>query len=306
MTLSSRPYCSPADLQAILDLVRARPAAHILDYPTLTDLQELLARPEIQAATRVWETGAGRLAGYALLNHGQTFAVLSFEVDHKAATDVLAGDMLAWGEHTYQESFHDEAVELSSSVHDDQLERIALLEANGFVREAGYVVYMERSLADPVPEAPVPPGFILRPVVGAGEDAAWISVCQAAHGTENMTLESRRSMTGTPQYDPDLDLVAVAPDGTLAAYVFANFNRDEIAACGRAIGYTDPVATHPAYQRRGLARALLSEALRRLAQRGMQTARLGTSSENIAMQKAAQAAGFRIVDRAWHFARRTS
>ena len=46
--------------------------------------------------------------------------------------------------------------------------------------------------------------------------------------------------------------------------------------------------------RQGLALALLHTGLHMLRQRGMDTARLGTSSENIAMQGVAQAAGFQI------------
>ena len=53
-------------------------------------------------------------------------------------------------------------------------------------------------------------------------------------------------------------------------------------------------ATHPDFQRRGLARALLLTAWHELKQRGMHTAVLGTSSENLAMQQVAQSVGFFI------------
>jgi ribosomal protein S18 acetylase RimI-like enzyme len=111
-------------------------------------------------------------------------------------------------------------------------------------------------------------------------------------------------MTRQADYERELDLVAVAPDGRLAAYVFGHYNREEMALCGQKIGFTDPVATHPDFQGKGLARALLLEAQRRLKERGMQAARLGTSSENIAMQKAAEAAGFCVVDQSYHYAKR--
>jgi ribosomal protein S18 acetylase RimI-like enzyme len=53
------------------------------------------------------------------------------------------------------------------------------------------------------------------------------------------------------------------------------------------------VATHPDFQRQGLARALLLSGLSRLRQRGIDTALLGTSSEYFAMLQTAQAVGFR-------------
>ncbi len=300
---TQHPFSSPADLDPILALVKARPSTHILDYPGLADLRELLTRPEIQAAARLWYTEAGRFAGYALINHGQDFASLSFEVVSDLPFADLGGEMIAWGERAYRDRFHGQTTALTSSAFDTQPDRVALLEQYGFIREAEHVVYMERDLAQPLPAPRLPPGFTLRPVQGADEDAAWVALHRAAHGTQNMTVDYRRAMTAQPDYDPALDLVAVAPDGTLAAYVFGAYNKEEIALCGRKIGFTDPVATHPAYQRRGLARALLLEGLRRLQQCGLQVARLGTSSENPAMQAAAHAAGFRVVDRAWHYAK---
>jgi ribosomal protein S18 acetylase RimI-like enzyme len=127
---------------------------------------------------------------------------------------------------------------------------------------------------------------------------------RAAFGTNNMTLESRQAMMGLANYDPELDLVAVAPDGALAAYVFGSYNREEMELSGLKTGFTDPVATHPKYRRRGLSRALLLESLRRLKQRGLETARLGTSSANIAMQKTAQSVGYCVVDQAWHYCKK--
>ena len=59
-------------------------------------------------------------------------------------------------------------------------------------------------------------------------------------------------------------------------------------------GYTDPVATHPAFQRRGLARALLLTGLQLLKQRGVDTAVLSTWGENTAMQQTAKSVGFGV------------
>jgi len=97
-----------------------------------------------------------------------------------------------------------------------------------------------------------------------------------------------------PDYDPDLDLVAAAEDGPLAGYCFCYISYAENAQTGRLDGYTDPVAVHPDYQRRGLARAMLFAGLRLLQERGMHTARLSTSANNLAMQRAAESAGYQV------------
>ena len=303
MNFIPHPYRS-AVLQAILELVRRRPAERMLDYPSLMDIQELLIQPQTQAATRVWETETGRFVGYALINYGESYADLAFEYDPEFADSEIGDAMIAWGEEAYRDCFHGETSELTSSARAVQPERIGLLERHGFIREADSVLHLERSLEVPIAKPQTSPGFILRPVTGAEEDAAWVALHQAAFGTQNMTLEGRHSMTGLADYERELDLVAVAPDGRLAAYVFGSFNREEMALCGQKIGFTDPVATHPDFQRRGLAQALLLEAMRRFKRRGLQVARLGTSSANIAMQKAAQGVGFCVVDQSYHYAKR--
>ncbi len=298
------PYCGVEDLRAILDLVKRRPAERILDYPSLVDLQEMLEQAHTQEATSIWKTESGQFAGYALINYAETYASLAFEYAPEFAASGIGDAMIAWGEEAFRDRFHGENSELSSSARAAQPERIELLERHGFEREAEYAVHMERDLEAPIGKPRIPPGFILRPVTGEEEDAAWVALHRAGFGTENMTLEDRRAMTGLADYERELDLVAVAPDGRLAAYVFGSYSREEMALCGKKIGFTDPVATHPDFQRRGLAQALLLEAMHRFKQRGLQFARLGTSSENIPMQKAAQAAGFCVVDQSYHYAKR--
>jgi ribosomal protein S18 acetylase RimI-like enzyme len=109
-----------------------------------------------------------------------------------------------------------------------------------------------------------------------------------------MTIEERLAMMRVPEYEAALDLLAVAPDGSLAAYCMCTISQEENERTGRQEGYTDPVATHPDYQRLGLAQALLLTGCHELKQRGMETAVLGTSSQNIPMQRTAKAVGFQV------------
>jgi ribosomal protein S18 acetylase RimI-like enzyme len=85
-----------------------------------------------------------------------------------------------------------------------------------------------------------------------------------------------------------------------------SINKEENKCSGRNEGYADPIATHPDFQRQGLAKALLLTGLRKLKERGVETAVLGTSSENVAMQRAAQAVGFRIRSTTLWFAKSVS
>jgi mycothiol synthase len=294
-TYTSRPYADP-DLLTLLDLVRARPAARVLEYPSLADLREILRVEDIKEATRLWETVDDRLAGFAILNRGETYASLCMEIPDQVDAQALASQMIAWAEGFFHAKYTGKAAGLTSSATDNDLDRIALLEHHGFTRQEGLALELERDLTQPIPVPEIPQGFIIRSLAG-DEEGAWVALHRAAFGTQNMTLRYRQAMTLAPGYDPQLDLVAAAPDGRLAAYVFGSISAEENEQTGLKIGYTDPVGTHPDYQRRGLSHALLLECLRRLRERGMEIARLGTGSWNSAMQRAAQSTGFRIIRR---------
>ena len=84
------------------------------------------------------------------------------------------------------------------------------------------------------------------------------------------------------------------PDGILAAYCVCFIDGEENALTGQLHGYTDPIATHPDFQRRGLSKALVLAGLSLLKERHVQTACLGTSSDNVAMQLTAESVGFHV------------
>ncbi len=82
------------------------------------------------------------------------------------------------------------------------------------------------------------------------------------------------------------ELVAVAPDGRVAAFTviwFDGVNR---------VGLFEPVGTRPHYQRLGLARALMVEGLRRMHRTGMRTAMVEHDVTNTAAAALYRALGF--------------
>ena len=62
-------------------------------------------------------------------------------------------------------------------------------------------------------------------------------------------------------------------------------------------GLFEPVGTHLDFQRRGLGKVVMTEALYRLQARGMQRAIVSTKADNIAGIKLYEAVGFRIANR---------
>lgn len=303
-TQVSRTYAGAQDLQDMLDLLLAvRPAERIKVYPGIVDLQELLALPEVQVNTRLW-LADGQLVGFAMVDR---YLNLLFELDSRAAAG-LESEVVAWGEACVRRMFQDGEISgtLDASCSGEDSERIAFLERHGFVPQEIRTLRMIRPLDQPIAATQLPEGFHIRPVAGEQEVEALVALHRAAFGTRNMTVSERLSMMHTPDYDADLDLVVTAPDGRLAAYCVASISRLENERSGQKEGNTDPVAVHPDFQGRGLAKALLLTGLAKLKQRGMHTAVLGTSSENIAMQHAAQSVGFFVRSKTLWFSRLVS
>lgn len=70
-------------------------------------------------------------------------------------------------------------------------------------------------------------------------------------------------------YDPRLDLAVEAPNGQVAGYSL--FWADPVTGCGEV----EPVRTEDAHQRRGLATAMITAGLQRLAEHGVSWVKIG-------------------------------
>jgi ribosomal protein S18 acetylase RimI-like enzyme len=86
-------------------------------------------------------------------------------------------------------------------------------------------------------------------------------------------------------------VVAVAPDGVIAAYV--NGWIDPL----NRIGDFGPLGALPAYRRQGLTRAVLQECLRRMQRRGMERVSVSTGVSNTPAIRLYESVGFRIVNK---------
>jgi GNAT superfamily N-acetyltransferase len=151
------------------------------------------------------------------------------------------------------------------------------------LRERGYqkaapVEYMRRRFLEvPIPEVPLAAGYSVRALGDEGELPArsWLS-WKAFHPNEPDERyegwEWYRNLQRVPLYRRDLDLVAVAPDGELAA--FCTVWLDDVTRTA----VFEPVGTHPQHQKRGLGKAVMSEGLRRARRLGATLASVSSYS----------------------------
>ncbi len=171
---------------------------------------------------------------------------------------------------------------------------ITRLLAHGFQRTSVDTVYMLRSLTTPLPQPALPDGYTVRGCKGSVEVIERATPQYFAF-TNSMPFERYvdrfRNFMHTPVYDPDLDVVVVTPDGQICSFCIVW--PDTVIKTG----LFEPVGTHPDYQRRGLGKAAMSEALRRLQARGMEHAIVSTIAKNTSGIKLYESVGFRIIQR---------
>lgn len=153
---------------------------------------------------------------------------------------------------------------------------------------------MVRPLDVPLDEPLMPRGFKIRHLSGPDDIDAYVALVNSAI-PEATSVETHQRWIKTPEYIPELDLIAVADDGTFAAFCQSYYDPLDLARSTRREGWTDPIGTAPAYRKKGLARAIVLEALWRLKRRGIEDAVLGVAGSNEAAQKLYESIGYRVI-----------
>ncbi|MBX3055941.1 MAG: GNAT family N-acetyltransferase [Anaerolineae bacterium] len=272
---------SENDIQAIREFI-TRLAPHC----TLADFDEQMLLPTVKVTVRIF-TDAHKMVGFAYVDD---YYNLWFETDaNYPCLRELERQIIAWGSACIDKRNQEtgEANTLDCSCRTEDARRIHLLERHGFVQQPTRTRRYLHPLDLPIITYPLPDGFSIRCVQGDDEVQSLVSLHQAAFGTDNMTVAQRLAMMHTPHYLSAMDLVVVAPNGKLAAFCVCGF--DDL---DKKVGYTDPIGVHPHYQGLGLAKAVISAGLLMLQNAGAIRVELGTSSDNVAMQKLAEKSGF--------------
>lgn len=132
----------------------------------------------------------------------------------------------------------------------------ALLAA-GYEPDPDIWLHLWRALPGPEPD----PGPLTVREYRDGELGERVALQRAAFPGSSLTADRYRRLRAVPGFRPELDLVAEY-GGTLTAFCLAWLGPPG----GTAL--LEPAGTHPRYRRRGHARAVLTEAFRRLADLG--------------------------------------
>lgn len=157
----------------------------------------------------------------------------------------------------------------------------ALLEAAGY-EPVRYYFLMRRPHLEDIPDAPLPAGLEIRPVQPEHHRAIFEADSEAFRdhwGHREPTEADFERMFASPDLDTGLWVVAWDGDEVVGS-VQTMIWRSENEALGVRRGWLEHISVRRPWRRRGVARAIIAEALRRLRGAGMEEAMLGVDAEN--------------------------
>ena len=212
--------------------------------------------PRVADSTTYWLMGD---SGFSVLEEGKDINALT----------IPGGDLVGLIEWSRQRL--DDKAEVGS-VSEADTELVSYLQASGF-EPSSYMLNFEMDLAEgEVPTPDLGPGWELRHVRDEEEANNRREASHRAFASKmdpqahlNRYLRFMRS----PVYDNERDLVAVAPDGRIAAFMVWWSDPSGIALI-------EPFGTHPDFHRQGVGRALLNFGLARMKAAGMRSVRVCT------------------------------
>ncbi|ROT33977.1 N-acetyltransferase [Micromonospora sp. HM5-17] len=283
-----RPY-TDADLPRLTATVAAWIAeAGRCGYDHIGELphriyENLRGRRPVGDLVQLWETGDEIVGLTISLRFGAAFDVFTAPALRGGAAEVA---MLRHAYETTARHLADDEEFVLTDVFDRDTTRIRLLTELGFTRFRTWDEVTERDLTDPLPEPSVPEGFVLRGARLADADRL-AEARNHSFDTDWTGALYRSAVMTKPGYHPEREIVVEAPDGRIATFVVY-----WVDGRNRA-GHVEPVGTHRDFQRRGLARAAMLEAMRRMRALGLTTVSVNHNAENLPARRLYASLGFR-------------
>lgn len=294
----------PADLAALCDMLSsawAEDPAGVYWHPgdLIWRYFLLTINDAPRQCIRIWRAGDEAL-GFAW--HDPRDGYVDWQAHPRARRLGLETEMIEWAlmRHSASQSGRPPAERRPpfTGCCDTDMGRQAVLERHGFAREGNVFHHLTRALSDPLPEVRLPAGFALRGLAGEHEHASRAAAHQSAFHPSRVSAAHYLRLMRLPGYAREMDVVAVAPDGRIAAFALGWVDPRA------GVGVFEPVGTHADFRRMGLGRAVLIEGMRRMRARGCHTAFVMCEGDNAGVNQFYQSAGFALIRRDFDYSRR--
>jgi GNAT superfamily N-acetyltransferase len=202
---------------------------------------------------------------------------------------ILENEIIEWiiNHCTSQKLNSDDALKISIVALDGNPNREAALHDCGFERDRIYGILRIRDVRAPIPDYSLPDGYTIRAVIPQTDFPKIAENIRIvfSHG-DWFTAEILEGLSQSSFYNPELDLVVVAPDRSIAS--FCTFRMDPPSR----ITELEPMGTHPDHRRLGLAKALLSEGFKRLKRYDPSLLYIGGAPDTPEANRLYEATGF--------------
>lgn len=166
-----------------------------------------------------------------------------------------------------------------------------VLRSRGYERTEFFSRHRARPLSVTPPNPTLPPGYAISNTADLRDLSSLFGAHDECFPHFEMSADRYALLMASPTYRKDLDLVAAADDGTVAAFCIAWFDERN------RLGVFEPVGCHPEHRRKGLSSVLMSEGMRRLRDLGADTAIVKTANANAASNPLYESLGFREIGR---------
>ena len=300
--MNSYPFKENRDMEKVIELLLTCKKAECIDRFLPFMLRLVLTPNSVPSSTsinlatdvRVWEKGDGTVSAFALVD--LSVWGLFYLVHPSEEGGALEQEILSWACNRASHISRDKSLTLRCRrIREDNPKRISSLERQGFRRENDRQgLRMVRPLDVPLDRPLIPQGFKIRHLSGQDKIKAYVALVNSAI-PKATSVETHQKWIETPEYIPELDLIAVAEDGTFAAFCQSYYDPLELARSTRREGWTDPIGTALPYRKKGLARAIVLESLWQLKSRGIEDAVLGVAGSNEVAQKLYESIGYRAI-----------
>jgi mycothiol synthase len=219
----------------------------------------------IEKVTTIWKTEEKQIAG-VLHPIGQGEIRLHVHPHFRSAA--LENEMLMQAEVQLPARMENGAGILYLPVFTTDVQRQEILVQRGYVKGTGLGYHWRRDLETSIPETPLPPGYLIRSMGELDEHPArsWAS-WRAFHSDEpdenyDGDWSWYQNIQSAPLYRRDLDVVATAPHGEIAAFCTIFYDDTTRSAVCVLVG------TAAEHWRRGLGKAVMLEGMKRLKKLG--------------------------------------